>query len=309
MNTTNPTIYIIGAGAIGKALAVFLSYTGKKVILLHGRDHDKSEYTETIQVTVSNGEIVKSNIHISTLDHYAVLEGIVVVTTKSFSNHQMAEKLKNRIAASPIVILQNGLHVEDSFISHGFTEVYRCVLFASSQHIATDQLKFKPASNSPIGVIKGNIQHLKAIVKNLNNPYLVFIPEENIQPIIWTKAIMNCVFNSICPLLETDNGIFKRSEKALQLAKQVIHECITIAAAESIYLNSDSLFEKLLLISSTSEGQLISTYQDILHKRRTEIATFNIEIGRIAEQHHKQEQSKITKFLGELIEIKSAINQ
>ncbi len=309
MNTINPTIYIIGAGAIGKALAVFLSYSGKKVILLHGRDQEKREYTETIQVTVSNGEIVKSNIYISTIDHYAVLNGIVVVTTKSFSNHQMAEKLKNRIGNSPIVILQNGLHVEDSFINHGFTEVYRCVLFASSQYIAPHELKFKPASNSPIGVTKGHILHLETIVKSLDNPYLVFIPEENIQPIIWTKAILNCVFNSICPLLEIDNGIFKRSEKALQLAKQVIHECIAIAATEGIYLKPETLLEKLLLISTTSEGQLISTYQDILHKRRTEIATFNIEIGRIAEKYHKQEQSKITKFLGELIEIKSAINQ
>lgn len=309
MQTTNPVIYIIGAGAMGKALAVFLSYIGKNVILLHGRDHEKKEYTETIQVAVSNGEIVKSNIHICTLDHDAVLDGIVVVTTKSFSNHHMAEKLKDCIGNSPIVILQNGLRVEDSFINHGFSEVYRCVLFASSQHIEAHQLKFKPASDSPIGIIKGNIQNLKAIVNSLNNPYLVFTPEENIQPVIWTKAILNCVFNSICPLLEIDNGIFKRSEKALQLAKQVIDECIVIAAEKGIHLKADTLLEKLLIISSTSEGQLISTYQDILHKRKTEIGTFNIEIGRIAEHHHKNEESKITKFLGELIEIKSAINQ
>ncbi|TDO23494.1 ketopantoate reductase family protein [Sediminibacterium goheungense] len=309
MHTTNPTIYIIGAGAIGKALAVFLSYTGKKVILLHGRDHDKKEYTETIQVAVNKGEIVKSNIHISTVNNYAVLDGIIILTTKSFSNHQMADNLKDRVGDSPIVVLQNGLHVENPFISYGFTEIYRCVLFASSQHIETHQLKFKPASNSPIGVIKGNIPNLTAIVKSLNNPYLVFTPEEDIQPVIWSKAILNCVFNSLCPLLEIDNGIFKRNEKALQLAKQVIDECIVIAAAEGIHLKAETLLEKLLLISSTSEGQLISTYQDILHKRKTEIETFNIEIGRIAGQYQKNEQSKITKFLGELIEIKSAINQ
>jgi 2-dehydropantoate 2-reductase len=49
---------------------------------------------------------------------------------------------------------------------------------------------------------------LENIILQLNNSHFQFRAEENIQPLIWKKAINNCIFNSICPLLETDNGSF-----------------------------------------------------------------------------------------------------
>ena len=307
MKKQDATIYIIGAGAIGKALAVFLTQTGKEVVLLRGHIHDKPEHIESIEVELSDGEIVKKDILVSTLNNYPVLNGIIVLTTKSFGNQQIAETLKGKTGNSPIIVLQNGLNVEAPFIHNLFPEIYRCVLFTSSQYVETNKLRFKPASVSPIGIISGNAEGLAIIIESLTNPYLVFKPEENIQPIIWTKAIINSVFNSICPLLEIDNGIFQRNEKALDLAKRVIDECMVVAAAEGIFLDAEKVLERLLLISKTSDGQLISTYQDIINKRKTEIETLNITIARIADRYNMKEQSKETRLLGELIEIKSAI--
>jgi 2-dehydropantoate 2-reductase len=145
------------------------------------------------------------------------------------------------------------------------------------------------------------------VTEKLSNPYLIFQPEENIQPVIWTKAITNCVFNSICPLLEIDNGIFWRHEKALNLAKRIIDECVIVAASEGILLNADRVVEKLLLISKSSDGQLISTYQDIIHRRKTEIESLNVAIARIADKLEVKGLAKETGLLGELIQIKAEI--
>ncbi|MFT3751130.1 MAG: 2-dehydropantoate 2-reductase [Agriterribacter sp.] len=308
MHINGKPIFIIGAGAIGKALAVFLKQEQKDVILIRGHINDKAEYIENIEVELNNGEILKSDIHISTISNYSTINGIIILTTKSHGNQQIATSLKDKTGSSPLIILQNGLGVEASFINNVFPEIYRCVLFTSSQYLQNNKLRFKPASVSPIGVIKGSFENLDNIIENLNNPYLVFKPEKNIQPVIWTKAIINSVFNSVCPLLETDNGIFHRNEKALNIAKKVIDECIIIAAAEGIQLNAGNVLEKLLLISKTSNGQLISTYQDIISKRKTEIETLNISIALIADKLGKTGLAKETRLLGELIQIKSEIS-
>lgn len=208
---------------------------------------------------------------------------------------------------APLIILQNGLKVETAFEENNFPEIYRCVLFASAQYAGNNSLRFKPAAISPVGIIRGDLSSLHNLVEKISNPYFIFKAEKNIHPVIWTKAIVNSVFNAVCPLLETDNGIFYRNEKALTIAKRIIAECITVAASQGIHLKAEEVLERLLLISKTSEGQLISTYQDILNKRETEIDTLNIAIARIAGKLPQQGLAKETSLLGELVQIKSEI--
>ncbi len=304
------TIYIIGAGAIGKALAVFLKLEGKNVILIRGSIDDKSNYFEKIKVELTNNNTeVEAKVRVSTISNFSTLNGIVVLTNKSHGNRHLAQALKNKINNSPIVILQNGLDVEQPFIDHSFTEIYRCVLFVTSQSISENKVKFKPISASLIGMIQGDLEPLKKIVELLGSKYFPFEVEENIQPMIWTKAIVNCVFNSICPLLETDNGIFHRNTHAISIAQRIINECLYIAKENGILLNSKDVIDKLILISKFSEGQLISTYQDILSKRKTEIESLNFAFVNRANELNKNNRVVETKLLGELLLLKSELNQ
>src|SRR5690606_18966097 len=130
----------------------------------------------------------------------------------------------------------------------------------------------------PIGIEKGNKVNLDRLVSHLNTRYFRFKSELQMEQIIWKKAIVNCVFNSICPLVEVDNGIFQRNEKALKIARNVISECTIIAKAKGINLNADEVEASLMQISQLSDGQEISTLQDIRNRRRTEIETLNPEI-------------------------------
>ena len=123
-------IYIIGAGAIGKALAVFLTLEGKKVIILRGSIDDRSHFFETIEIETDSETTVSAKVEISTISNYPVLIGLIVLTNKSFGNKSLAEKLKSKITDSPIILLQNGLNVEQPFIDNHFRQIYRCVLFS-----------------------------------------------------------------------------------------------------------------------------------------------------------------------------------
>jgi 2-dehydropantoate 2-reductase len=296
-------IYIIGAGAIGKALAVFLKNAGKEVILIRGSVDDGTMHTENIRVEMPSGVVHEAEIEIATLSAFDSLQGMVVLANKSYGNANLAVALRPKIGTSPVVLLQNGLGVERSFIHAGFEQIYRCVLFVTSQSISEDTIRFKPVAICPVGIEKGNVSTLEVIVSELSTPQFEFKIEENIQPVIWKKAIVNSVFNSVCPLLETDNGIFHRNEAALEMARTVIAECIAVARTQGIPLTASEVEESLLKISRLSDGQFISTLQDIRAKRKTEIDTLNFEMVRMAGKIDVAN----TRLLGEMVRLKAEV--
>ena len=306
---TQHNIYIVGAGAIGKALSVFLQAAGRNVVLIRGSVDDQPDRVEKLEVELPDGVVLTEDIVIKTIRQCSRFDGPVVVATKSFGNVTLAAALRSKIGAVPVVILQNGLHVEQPFLDAGIVQLYRCVLFATSQLVSANRARFKPVAVSSIGVIKGNEEGLAGVVHQLNNPYFPFQAEPQIQPVIWTKAIVNCVFNSICPLLETDNGVFYKNEKALCLAKRVIAECVAVANEAGVLLDAETVTGTLLRISESSEGQLISTYQDIQNRRPTEIETLNFAIVSAARALKRGDAVKETELLGDLLLLKSALHR
>jgi 2-dehydropantoate 2-reductase len=302
-------VYIIGAGAVGKVLAVTLALNNRRVTLLRGTVDGQENYTEKIQVITAEYGVLEANIEVSTLSRFQTLDGLIVLTNKSFGNAGLAQALKGKTGDSPIVLLQNGLGIEQVFVDHGFPQVYRCVLFMTSQVGEANRISFKPVTASPIGFIKGDAQQVDPIVAQLNTPQFGFRAETNIQPIIWKKAIANSVFNSICPLLEIDNGIFHRDEAVLAIAKRVIKECVGIANAQGVALTVEEVTESVLMISRLSDGQLISTLQDINLKRPTEIETLNFAIVQIAQTLQLEHTVAETRLLGELTKLKSDLSR
>ncbi|WP_128547065.1 ketopantoate reductase family protein [Larkinella soli] len=302
-------IFIIGAGAVGRVLAVFLKRAGREVVLLRGSVDGLAATTETVQVAFPDGTELEAEVDIATLSHFPALDGLVVLTSKSYGNEGLARSLGGKIGRSPVVLLQNGLGVEKPFVEAGFPEVYRCVLFTTSQTVSDTRLSFKPVAVSPVGIVRGNEPTLNRVVETLRNPHLTFRAEADIRTVSWKKAVTNCVFNSICPLLEVDNGIFHRSPEVLALARRVIGECVEVANAAGVALNADEVTESLLLISRSSDGQLISTLQDIRNGRPTEIETLNLEVARVAESLNLGHRVSQTRLLGELTKLKSDLSR
>ena len=305
---TNP-IYIIGAGAIGKTLSVLLQNEGKDVRLIRGRSTEKAQARKLVTLQLPAGDQIQQYLPVTTLAQYVKLEGTVVITIKSYGNENLAAALKKKAGSTPVVLLQNGLGVELPFIRHAFNSVMRCVLFASSQYTAETTIKFKPVRPSAIGIVHGGRERLAEVVANLTTTAFPFVEEPDIHPVIWKKAVINCVFNSICPLLETDMGIFQREKDVLQLGIDVIREGIAMAELKGIRLQEHEVVQQLLQISKASDGQLISTSQDIIAKRPTEIDTFNLAISRMGHDLGKEHVVEKNALLGNLIWWKSQLHR
>ncbi len=303
------TVYILGAGTIGLALAVHLVNNDKKVVLGRTSTHDTPQGSVIVNVNYDKSSDIKARVDVISLSKLSDLVGVIVITAKAYANELIANQLKEMNTNSPIIIMQNGIGVEQPYRQAGFTEIYRCVLYSGGQKTGTYEVQFRSIKSSPIGIIEGNEETLQACVEQISTTNFKFHAEPEIQAEIWAKGIINSVFNTICPLLETDNGIFFRDSRVAEMAKDLVNECIKVAQAQNINLNRQMLMEQVLEISEGSEGQLVSTLQDIQNQRETEIGSLNLEIARIADTVSPKVDVSKTKLLGDMIQIKASMNK
>jgi len=303
MDSIQP-IYILGSGAVGFPLAAYLADAGRAVVAVRTSRNDVPK--GTISVTVDNGEKrTSARVETISLSELAHIDGAIVIAAKSYANAAIARALRDKAAAGPVVILQNGLGVEQPFLDVGFFPIYRCVLYVTGQPTSEYDFRFRPVTASPIGVISGGESGLQQCVEALTTVGFPFRTEANIQREIWKKAIINAVFNSICPLLDVDNGVFVRDAAAADLARGLVGECVTLTERLDLGLSEGELMEQVLLISKRSDGQLISTLQDIRMGRRTEIESLNLEIARVAASMQPGLELPKVELLGKMIAAKS----
>ena len=261
------------------ALAVHLALHGRKVTVARtGRD-DVDRQTVAVTINGGQGRVFQSPIETVSLARLSEMAGTVVVASKAYANRAIASTLSRMAIAAPVVILQNGLGVEKPFLDLDALHLYRCVLYVAGQASEGQHYSFAPITASPVGVVRGNDGELALLVDRLNTAEFPFRTQGNIQQEVWKKAIVNAVFNSICPLLEIDNGIFVRDEKAARLAREVVVECLAVMQSAGHSASADEIMQQVLTISKRSDGQLISTLQDIHAGRATEIDYLNLEIA------------------------------
>jgi 2-dehydropantoate 2-reductase len=298
------TIFVLGCGAIGLAVSACLASEGKEVVAV--RTSKEDVVANKIEITVDSAEAtLRIPVKTVSLSKLAALDGIAVVTAKSYANQFLATSLAERKFKGPIVVLQNGLGVEDVFLEAKFAQVYRCVLYTTCQKIGENHVAFRPVASCPIGTIRGTTSDLEGIVQSLQTKRFPVHAERNIQAAIWKKAILNSVFNSICPLLDVDNGIFVRDKAIAKLAEDIITECLALAEAKGLFLAKADLIMQMMEISRKSAGQLISTLQDIKAGRKTEMEHLNLAMVRQAAYCDPEIKVTMTALLGQMVLAKS----
>jgi 2-dehydropantoate 2-reductase len=302
-------IYILGTGSVGMSLAVHLVNHGRSVTAVRTSTDDLDLHTVEVTINGSSGRTYKAPIEMVSLAKLKRIIGTIVVTSKSYANGLIAPKLREREISAPVVIMQNGIGVENPYLGLDMLRIYRCVLYVTGQKNRDNSYTFASITASPIGVVRGNEKELEHLVTTLDTPKFPFVQLGSIQQEVWKKAIINSVFNSICPLLDVDNGIFVRNERTALLAREVVDECIPVMQRAGFSLKTEEVMKQIFTISKGSDGQLISTLQDINNGRETEIDYLNLEIARIAATMVPKRDVSTTRVLGEMVKIKSMLRK
>lgn len=308
-----PPVHILGGGAVGMALAVCLAAVGRDVTLI--RTQRTGEATpgvpQEIPITMTDGEKAVLGVTVRQIPLEAVEElgGILVIAVKSHANAALAEVLSKRriLPDSTLVVMQNGLGVEDAFRCLP-CQVMRAVLYMTGERCSETEVLFRAITSSPVGpVAEGMAEETVArCVAALSTPVFPFHVESAVGMArhAWGKTVINAVFNSVCPLLEADNGLFARDAAAEALAAEIVREGIALAAREGVVLEETALRERILAISRGSDGVLISTLQDLRKGRPTEMSALNLELARRAAAQVPPVPLPNIALLGRLVEMK-----
>lgn len=292
-------MFIVGGGGIGFSLAAHLNSSGKPAEVLR-INSSAVGVTEKIAVKSGYGHVLEQSVTSKPLSSVSSINGVVIVTAKANANEYLADVLSKNAGEIDLVLLQNGIGVERPFMSKGFRSVSRCVVYITAEKVQEYSYTARMVKPSPIGLLEGTGEKMADIAGTISTEALRFYNEPDIEYEIWKKGIINTVFNSICPLLDTDNGIFDRDKTIMALAESVVKECVPVANRTGIAITTKEIIEGILAISQMSAGQLISTLQDIRAHRETEMSYFNMEICRIAEAMKMQTDLSLTRMLGAL---------
>lgn len=296
-------MFIFGGGAVGMALAVHLVNSGREVRLVRT---SKARGFETVQnLSVEDkGTIYTAKVPCLPIKEFRKAKGLLVIAAKAFANAEISKAILKSRSDGLIVLLQNGLGVERPFVEAGFPDIYRAVLYVTGERVSANRVSFHAVKPSVIGVVKGTSDCLQKILSSLTTIPFPFEKTDAIDTAVWKKAVVNCAFNSLCPVLDVDNGIFARDGNALALAREVVGECLAVAEHLGVSLDEATIIDQILQISSGS-NHFISTLQDIRNGRPTEIDCLNLEVARMAATFIPPIPVPRTEMLGKLIALKS----
>jgi 2-dehydropantoate 2-reductase len=105
----------------------------------------------------------------------------------------------------------------------------------------------------------------------------------NIQGALWTKFIINGVYNAPSAITQLPYGEMVQVPGMWTLMRQAYDECMAIAHAANVKLDQP-VWPMIEAIAQTMQGQYSSTAQDLQRSKATEIDHLNGKLVRLGEQ-------------------------
>jgi 2-dehydropantoate 2-reductase len=259
---------VLGAGAIGGLWSLRLAARGIDVTLI-GRDGDAASRT----LSLEDGDTRLTH---TFPQHSATAGGEVarlLVTTKSHVTRDALTPLLPRLAtATPVVLLQNGMGVEDWLCA---TRPDLCVLCAITTDGVfrrdRDSLVLAGRGDTVIGGARpGNDAHAERIALELG---MMAVPDITARR--WQKLAINCAINPLTALYRCRNGDLLAKPEALAIMRALCSEVAAVMTAEGLAADGDALFRLAAATAQKTAANRSSMCADVEAGRSTEIRFLN----------------------------------
>jgi 2-dehydropantoate 2-reductase len=108
--------------------------------------------------------------------------------------------------------------------------------------------------------------------------------QQNIEQALWDKLAINAAINPLTAIYKVKNGqLIKAKYQAMVM--DICTETAAVMSALGFVSSKDQLYQKVLDVAQATNENYSSMYQDIAHKRPSEIDYINGYICREAEKH------------------------
>ncbi|MBI3032948.1 ketopantoate reductase family protein [Candidatus Woesearchaeota archaeon] len=282
-------ILVVGGGAVGLAIAGFLSQ-GNDVSLLCRTDTQASAINkEGIDISGKLGD--HNNLRISAASEFKPADyDVIFIATKYGDTATTINNLVDHVGDTiPIVSLQNGVTNSELlrryFKTNPLVESVIPIGF-QKQGMRTTEITF-------VGdkvIFGGNVQDttLEAIVKICTEVDFPARTDPNFAGQQWKKYVFNLAYNALSGILNKPNSSLT-SWQERHLLKSIIKEAYQIIEREGIVIDGlptpKSYFNYLVTTSPQLGNHKSSLCQDLNAGRRTEIEALNCELSRKAQEY------------------------
>jgi 2-dehydropantoate 2-reductase len=271
-------IIILGAGAIGSFYGAKLA--DRNDVTLVGRpDHVRAIQQNGLHIEGIEVKTVRvdATMRVEKLEP----DTLILLTTKVPSTEAALAPIAPIVRDdTTIVALQNGLNSEE--VARKALRGRGVVLRGISQFGATFKhpgvIRFLAAGYT----LLENHERSPQIAAVLNAAGLDCRIPANMNPEVWRKLVFNCVVNPITTIIGSEVGEIV-DPRLIRLKQLVIDECLTVAAAEGVSLETDLMAE--INAAYAGSPNIVSMRQDFLRGRVTEIDYLNGTVAALGTRH------------------------
>ena len=267
-------IVIMGAGAIGSLYGGLLHLKGGHDVVLVGRDHHVASIrTRGLQL---RGVLGDYDINLDATTEPCGLKDVdfIFLTTKTYDTANAAECIRPMVKAGAyVIVLQNGIGTEQIAADVlDSTHVLRATSCMGSIITGPGQVTCTGVGITEVGShYPENKDVVIEVASMLRDIGLEANACDDIDSVVWTKAIVNCGINPIAALTGLTNGEVYADTRLRELIVNLVTETFEVAQALGIDLTTDDPIRYALGTAKATGANINSMLQDIKAHKRTEI--------------------------------------
>lgn len=282
-------VAVIGAGPVGQVVAAVLASAGETVVVCEISEEIRGSLERTgirlqgeRNLTVGPDRFLALLPSVDQLERHSV--DIVFLCVKATAIPLVASVLAEVLPPTTTVVSwQNGIDTEREISKQvPATQIVRAVVnygVSGGPPAEAVVVSFEHPPHQVQEMVPEGRERATAVSAILSVAGLATQRAENLQAMVWKKAILNAALNGLCGMTGLNMAEATRDPYAWALAEQVLKESITVARSNEIWLGS-GFFDWAREYMRTAGPHRPSMLLDLDAGRRTEIDYIN---GKIVE--------------------------
>lgn len=267
-------VIICGLGAIGTIYAARIADAGNinlKILL----DEERIEKYKTNPTVFNNKEYSFDYI---TGDYCGFNADLIIIATKNSGLMEAVYAVKNFVNENTVFLsLLNGISSEDVIASvYGFDKVLYSYYIGHTStrqgrsivHDGVYKTVFGEKDNQQLSK---NVLKVKEFFDSTGIPYEIPVDMDYSR---WWKFLVNVGYNQASAVLNASYGVFQNSERANNLAINLMQEAADLAKSMGVKNTHQLIAQVLDVIKTMLPETRTSMLQDIDAKRQTEVGIF-----------------------------------
>lgn len=263
-------IAVMGAGAVGSYIGAMLARAGHDVTLIARASHVEAVKTHSLRLT---GAHFQGSVPVNATVEASGVSGasVVLLCVKSGDTETAGRAMAPYLTPdTTILCLQNGVDNAERLQAVIGRTVVPAAVYVAAEMAGPGHVLHKGRGDLIIGPSPASA----VIARQFTEAAIPTVVSGDVTSALWVKLITNCVYNALSAVAELPYGPLFKVDGVIDLANDVIGECLAVAHALGISIPAD-IRDTVLALAETMPQQSSSTAQDLSRGRPTEIDHLN----------------------------------